>query len=354
MKSSGLYVHVPFCERKCGYCSFYSVKGNDGLISAWLGRIEREASNFRDTRITTLYVGGGTPSFLTLPQWRGLMDILRRNFDMSGITEASCEANPSSLIAEHLAFLKDNGFTRVSLGVQSLNDGELRTLGRIHDAQQALHAMEMVKDSGLNLSCDLIFAIPGQTLRTWAESLRRVMLYASHISAYQLTLEPDTPMGRLYSSDSLNSAGYALYRYAQYLLPRKGFTQYEISSFAPEGQECRHNIAYWNHSDVIALGPSAVSYIDGVRISNPRTLEAWLSGAPPEREELSHRDKAIELAILSLRTKWGIPRKDLLPELEAVISQMPPDLFVFTPERVALSQKGMKLGNAIWSEMIGL
>ena len=354
MKSSGLYVHVPFCERKCGYCSFYSVKGNDSLISEWLGGIEREAANYRGTRITTLYVGGGTPSFLTLEHWRGLMDILRRNFDLSGITEATSEANPSSLTAGHIAFLKANSFTRVSLGVQSLSDQELRTLGRIHDSQQAVRAMEMVKDSGLNLSCDLIFGIPGQTIRTWAESLHTVMLYASHISAYQLTLEPDTPMGRLYENDSLNSAGYALYRYAQYLLPRKGFLQYEISSFAPEGQECRHNISYWDHSDVIALGPSAVSYIDGVRVSNPRTLEAWLSGTPPEREELSPRERAVELAILSLRTKWGIPRKDLLPELEAAISQMPPDLFVFTPESIALSQKGMRLGNAIWSELIGL
>ena len=214
--------------------------------------------------------------------------------------------------------------------------------------------MELVRASGLNLSCDLIFAIPGQTLRSWAASLRTVMNYASHISTYQLTLEPDTPMGRIYSDDDLNTAGYKFYRYAQYFLPKHGFDQYEISSFAPSGSECMHNIAYWDHSDVIALGPSASGYIGNVRITNPRTLEAWLSDEAPEREELSPRERSVELAILSLRTKWGISRKDILPEVEAVLLEMPVDLFVITNERIALSQKGMRLGNAIWSELMGL
>lgn len=345
---------MPFCERKCGYCSFYSIRKDDSKISAWLDGISREASRFKGASVKTLYIGGGTPTVLTLTQWHELMGILHENFDLSAITEATCEANPNSLTNEHLSFLRDNSFTRISLGVQSLNDNELATLGRIHDSAQAVNAMKLVNASGLNLSCDLIFGIPGQTLRSWDNSLRTVMNYASHISTYQLTLEPDTPLGKLYDNESLNYSGYMLYRWTQYFLPKKGYSQYEISSFVPEGFECRHNIAYWNHSDVIALGPSAVSYLGGVRLSNPRTLEAWLSGESPEREELSPREKAIELAILSLRTKWGISRKNLLPEIESAIREMPPDLFVITPERIALSQKGMRLGNAIWSELIGL
>ena len=291
---------------------------------------------------------------LSFPQWQKLMKTLREHFDTSSLTEATCEANPNSLTPELAAFLKAEGFTRISLGVQSLNDSELATLGRVHDSHQALHAMELVRASGLALSCDLIFGIPGQTLRTWAESLHAVMKYAGHISTYQLTLEPDTPLAKLYANDDLNAAGYKFYRYAQYFLPRKGFLQYEISSFAPEGQECRHNIAYWHQDNVIALGPSAVSYLDGVRLANPRTLEEYLAGGRVEREELSPRDKKIELAILSLRTKWGIPRKDLLPELEAAISSMPQELFIIDDEHIALTQKGMRLGNAIWSELIGL
>ena len=349
-----LYIHIPFCERKCGYCSFYSVRKDDGLISAWLEGIARDAVKFKGAELQTLYIGGGTPTVLALPQWQELMSIIRRSFDLSSVIEATAEANPTSLTPEHLVFFRDNNFSRISLGVQSLNDNELATLGRLHDSRQALRAMEIVRDCGLNLSCDLIFAVPGQTLRTWAESLRGVMDYAVHISTYQLTLEPDTPLGKLYDNDNLNTAGYKFYRYAQYFLPRKGFTQYEISSFAPEGFECRHNISYWNHSDVIALGPSASGYIDGVRYTNPRTLSSWLDGEEPERESLSPHERAVELAILSLRTKWGIRHSQLLPELRDVLSGMPPDLFIITPERIALSPKGMRLGNAVWCELIGV
>ncbi|MBQ7217549.1 MAG: radical SAM family heme chaperone HemW [Synergistaceae bacterium] len=354
MKQYSLYVHVPFCDRKCGYCSFYSVRRDEGLISAWLDAVAHEAEKYSGVSLRTVYIGGGTPSVLSLAQWQKLMGIIRADFGLSFLTEATCEINPNSLTEECISFLRDNKFSRISLGVQSLNDSELHTLGRIHDSSQAVRAMNLVRDSGLNLSCDLIFAIPGQTLRSWNDSLRTVMKYAGHISTYQLTLEHDTPMAEYYGNDELNAAGYGFYRYAQYMLPRHGFRQYEISSFAPDGQECRHNIAYWHQEDVIALGPSAVSYIDGVRLANPRTLGEYLSGGLQEREELSPRDRAIELAILSLRTKWGISRRDLLPELEAVILGMPADLFVIDDEHIALTQKGMRLGNAIWREMIGV
>ena len=346
-KNNGLYIHVPFCERKCGYCSFYSVRVNDDAVSSWLAGLECEAGKYHGAHIRTLYIGGGTPSVLNLSQWHELMTIIRRHFDLSGVIEATTEANPNSLTQEKVKFFQENDFTRISLGVQSLNDDELKTLGRIHDHHTALRAMELVKSSGLILSCDLIFAIPGQTLRTWDKSLRTVMNYASHISTYQLTLEPDTPMGQQYDNDNLNASGYKFYRYAQYILPRHGFIQYEISSFAPEGFECQHNISYWDHSNVIALGPSSVSYIDGVRYTN--NTDGTITA-----EELSPREKAIELAILSLRTKWGIARKDLLPEIWAVLSSMPEDLFIITPEYIALSPRGMRLGNAIWCELIDL
>ncbi len=355
--SAGLYIHVPFCERKCGYCSFYSIAGGVEYVGAWLEALEREAGRYFRVEggkipLRTLYIGGGTPTVLSLPQWQELAGIICRYFDVSSLIEATCEANPNSLTPEHMAFFRDNNFTRISLGVQSLNDDELLTLGRIHNSRQALRAMELVKSCGLNLNCDLIFAIPGQTLRTWDYSLRCVMEHADHVSCYQLTLEPDTPMGRKFSGEDLNASGYKYYRYAQYVLPKHGFTQYEISNFAPSGHECRHNMSYWDHSDVIALGPSAVSYVDGVRYSNPRTLREYISGVEAESEELSPRERAIELVILSLRTKWGVLRDGLMPEIEDAISQMPSDLFVITPERISLSKRGMRLGNSVWSEIM--
>ncbi len=358
-KSSGLYVHIPFCEKKCGYCSFYSVAGRTGEIDAYLSALAVEAAKYRGEKLRTLYVGGGTPSVMSIFQWRELVNIITRNFDTSTLTEATTEANPNSLTPELVKFLRDNNFSRVSLGVQSLIDDELATLGRIHDSRRAVHAMELVKNSGLVLSCDLIFGIPGQTLRTWAHSLKTVMNYANHISAYQLTLEPDTPLAKIYGDTDLNN--YEFYRYAQYFLPRHNFPQYEISSFAPENYECRHNMSYWTHDDVIALGASAVSYVDGVRTANPPTLERYFYAArknfPGElttQEKLSPRERKIELAILSLRTRYGISRDDLLPEVLDVLSQMPGELFANTPGRVALSRKGMRVGNAIWAEIIGV
>lgn len=355
MKNRGLYVHVPFCERKCGYCSFYSTARDNRRVSLWLEAVEREAERYGregGLSLSTLYVGGGTPTVLTLGEWERLIYIINKNFDTSSIIEATVEANPNSLAREHVEFFVSEGFTRVSLGVQSLNDGELKTLGRVHDSQTALEAMKLVKKSGLELSCDLIFGIPEQTLRTWDYSLRSVIEYAGHVSCYQLTLEPEAPMFERYGREDLNGAGYKFYRYAQYFLPRKGFEQYEISNFALNGHECRHNILYWNHSDVIALGPSAVSYVDGVRRANPRTLEEYVSNAEGESERLTARESAIELAVLSLRTKWGVLRKNLLPEIESAIMGMPDDLFVITPERIALSRRGMRLGNYIWSEIL--
>ncbi|MBQ9419998.1 MAG: coproporphyrinogen III oxidase family protein [Synergistaceae bacterium] len=398
-KKFSLYVHVPFCEKKCAYCSFYSVAGREGEIDSWLSAIELEAVNYSQRtlpsalrlppplerggnvgvetqdllspllrgetgasrrgvnfsdhdkiQIRTLYVGGGTPTVLNISQWRRLMEIIRRNFDLESMIEATSEANPNSLTDEHIKFFRDIGMTRISLGVQSLSDDELKILGRLHDSRKALEAMERVKNSGLSLNCDLIFATPGQTLRTWARSLKLVTDFADHVSTYQLTLEPDTPLGQVLNNDELNENGYKFYRYAQYYLPRRNFSQYEISNFALPGHECRHNIAYWDHSNVIALGPSAVSYVDGVRCKNPDTL----SGGTVEREELSPRERLIELAILSLRTKWGIRRDDLLPEAAKVLDSLPRDLFSNTDERIILSPRGMRLGNSIWCELIGL
>ena len=359
---SGLYVHVPFCERKCKYCSFYSVANHESVIDSYLDALEIESRRLNaEFPLKTLYIGGGTPSVLNLSQWHKLISIINAHFDTSSLIEATTEANPNSITHEHISFWKDNNISRVSLGVQSMNDNELVTLGRIHDKTQALKAMELVKDSGLNLSCDLIFAIPGQTLRTWDNSLRTVMSYASHISAYQLTLEPDTPLAREFSNDELNSMGYALYRYAQYMLPRHNFIQYEISSFAEYNHECIHNLSYWNHDNIIALGPSAVGYTDGIRYSNPRTLNEYLTAAmnnfPDDafaHEKLSPHERDIELAVLSLRTRYGIKRKDLLPEIERVLDSMPDDLFIKTEDNISLSKKGMRLGNAIWSELIDL
>lgn len=354
-KIKGLYVHLPFCEKKCKYCSFYSIEDYHGKIDDYINALENEAKRYyrgEKIKIRTLYIGGGTPSVLNISQWQKLMNVLNKYFELDNLQEATTEANPNSISQEHVKFWKDNNFSRISLGIQSMNNNELKTLGRIHDNISALKAMELVKNSGLNLSCDLIFAIPGQTLRTWDNSLRQVMNFASHISTYQLTLEPESILAKELGDIDLNASRYYFYRYAQYFLPRKNFMQYEISNFAQENYECRHNILYWQNQNVLALGASAVSYIDGVRSKNPATLEKYLNNAEIECEKLPERERKIENIILSMRTAKGIEREKILPEIMSIIKSMPEDLFVFTEKNIALSKKGMRVGNSIWSEFI--
>ena len=353
---NGLYIHVPFCERKCGYCSFYSVAGREHEIDSWLDALEWEAASpFCGEVLNTLYIGGGTPTILNISQWKKLFEIINRNFNLENLIEATVEANPNSLDDEKLKILADNKISRISLGVQSLNDDELKILGRLHDSYKALKAMESVKKFNLMLNCDLIFAIPSQTLKTWSKSLKGVLNFADHVSTYQLTLESETPLGKKYKNSDLNEDGYKFYRYVQYYLPKKNFIQYEISNFAPEGNECRHNLLYWNHDNVIGLGASAVSYIDGVRIKNPDNLEKYLThDYVREFENLSGHEKSIELAILQLRTKYGIKINETLPEIIEKLNSMPEDLFIKTPERISLSKRGMRLGNSIWCELIDL
>ncbi len=377
-----LYLHVPFCAAKCGYCSFYSRAPRcDSELSAWLDAVELEARTWRERMggrripLRTLYVGGGTPSLLPIPLWRRLLAVIERNFDLDSLAEASVEANPSSLGPGLLRLWEGSFITRASLGVQSLNDAELRTLGRLHNAEGALRAMDLLSRSRLSFSADLIFGIPGQTLRSWDASLRGVMSSgAGHLSTYQLTLEPEAPLGR---ANPALPDGYPFYRYTQWLLPRKGFIQYEISSFAglgpflsgPSGLVCQHNLAYWRQENVLALGPAAWGYLDGWRYANPGTLEEYLAAAKQgfpfdtlRGERLSGRARAIEYAILALRTWWGIEREDfaarwgdgLLREIEKVLSGLPSKLLRGDGTRLALTGAGMRVGNAIWAELMEL
>jgi oxygen-independent coproporphyrinogen-3 oxidase len=227
--------------------------------------------------------------------------------------------------------------------------------------------MRATRAYGFRTSADLIFGTPSQTLRTWHDSLRRVLdTGVEHLSVYQLTLEPDTPLGK--AKPSLPD-GYSFYRFAQWYLPRKGLTQYEIASFSRPGRECRHNLAYWRQENVLALGPSGWGYLDGLRYRNPLTLKEYLKKylvqeetQPLVSERLGERSRGIEAAILALRTQWGIDiasftarfGRELTEEISAVLKKMPQRLVDFEEGPIRLTPAGMRVGNAIWTELLEL
>ncbi len=357
----GLYIHVPFCEKKCLYCSFYSKKfsGEQDFIS-WLEYIKFQLCNFELIQrekifIDTVYIGGGTPSVLSLRIWRELLNLISEYFNFSECREFTIEANPNTLTRDLINFWKNNNVSRISLGVQSLNDSELKFLGRIHDAKQALNAMELIKNSGLNLNADLIFSIPGQNLRSWHNSINGVINSgADHISTYQLTLDENTPLGKILNNRDLNESGYYFYRYAQYFLPKKNFIQYEISNFSRKNFECVHNLKYWYLNNIIALGPYSTGYLNGVRYKNFDNPENIYY------EYLTFEERAKEYAILNLRTKFGINKlnfinkfgEKILHEIENKLINFPDDLIYIDENKIILTKRGMRLANYIWSEII--
>lgn len=365
-----LYVHIPFCSTKCPYCAFYSRKPGIGDVSRFLESIGREISILvrlwgKKPEVRTAFIGGGTPTLLGPDHWARLVSLLESSFSFLPGAEITVEANPGSISPEHLHIWKEWRITRVSLGVQSLNDDELRLLGRPHDSRQSLEAMASIRNAGFSLSADLLFGLPLQNLGTWNSNLEGVLSAGvEHLSIYQLTLEPATPWGDAPPKEL--AEGYPLYRWAQYFLERRGFSQYEVASFARPGRWCKHNISYWQQRNVIGLGPSAWGYLNGVRTRNTADLNEYAScldrGESPVcfSENLKDKELASEAAILALRTCWGVRfqqyRKrfgeEALATLLGKLDELPSHLLSRNHASVALSRAGMRVGNAVWERLL--
>jgi len=367
---AGLYVHVPFCRSKCPYCDFFSVP-SAALVPDWIRALEKEArmvaSGFG--LFDTLYLGGGTPTVLEDGPLRRVMDCLCR-LPLTATPEITVEANPNDATPARLKLLAELGANRLSLGVQSLQDAELRLLGRTHTAGDALRAMAAIRSGGhWNLGVDLLFALPGQTEREWVETLTAVLEFApEHVSCYQLTVKEDTPMGEAVKSGRLVLPGEEVQRgllcTASRFLEAHGYVHYEVSNYArrtdlarrgptrrhagPEppiacespGREppvfdrdfavCRHNLKYWDRSPYLGLGPSAHSFLGKRRWWNLRTVRGYCqaldAGEPPvEGEELlTPEQEHLEKLGLAWRTAAGIPRHELAdnPATEAALARL--------------------------------
>ena len=316
----GLYIHIPFCKAKCAYCDFYSLAHSeekmDAYVAALLRHLEEVAPRAAGMQVDTVYFGGGTPSYLGAARLCRILQTVLRRYDVARDAEITLEANPDSAGDwKELRKLRRAGFNRLSLGVQSTDDALLRRIGRVHTYEQVQQAvMAARKAKFTNLSLDLIYGLPGQTMEDWQRTLAdAAALGPEHLSCYGLKLEEGTPLWQQRQTLTLpdDDAQADMYLYTVAALGEMGYEQYEISNFAKPGKESRHNLKYWRMEEYAGFGPGAHSDFGGVRYGYVRDLDSYIAGrlVLSESETDSTLARDYEYVMLSLRTAAGIDRQ---------------------------------------------
>ena len=369
---AALYVHIPFCVKKCVYCDFASYAGRDRDLAHYLRALEREIKaarrEFGALTIETLFIGGGTPSLLSGEQVHALMDAVRVDFAFAPDAEITVEANPGAVSLPKLRAYRAAGVNRISLGVQAMQDSLLRTLGRIHTAAQAEEAVELVRRAGYeNINLDLMYALPGQTAGDWADTLECALSFnPEHLSCYSLILEPGTPLeaavraGEYALPDEETTAMFQAMTVET--LKAAGYIRYEISNYAKPGFACRHNLVYWRRGNYLGLGCAAHALMDEVRFANTESLDEYLSGVTRVSSQAIPLEEAREeMLMLSLRMSEGLNLgeyerrfgRNLLAERAAVIGRLSEAGYaVVDGGFLRLTDCGMDVQNAILVELL--
>jgi len=323
-KIPGLYIHIPFCLSKCHYCDFYSLT-SISAVPDFLDALFKEMTMYRNrfNSFDTVYIGGGTPSLLSPQQLENILVRIWGNFDLISDSEITVETNPADLNRSYLESIREIGINRINIGVQSFDQKVLNFLGRRHSLMQALSAVEASRKAGFhNIGLDLIYGVPGQSIDSWLDTLKQAVAFSpEHLSCYQLTLEPKTPLGKRYQAGEFSIPGeelqYEFFMKTSQFLEGAGYIHYEVSNFA-RGTELasRHNQKYWDHSPYLGLGPAAHSFQDNQRWWNHRCLDQYLAainaGNLPieETETLTMEQLRLEALYLGLRTKKGVCLQD--------------------------------------------
>ncbi len=360
-----LYIHIPFCVKKCVYCDFLSIPYDEDLACRYTDALCKELQMKKGLagRLKTVFVGGGTPSILTDECLDQLLASVAENYNLAGNVEITVEANPGTLTEAKVRTLLSRGVNRLSLGIQSFDNSELRTLGRIHNAEAAIKSAEMVRSEGMeNFSLDLIYGIPGQTMKTWKDTLQQaVALFPKHISAYELTPEKETGLHKSLKSGSLimpdedlilDMSDLAIDR-----LAASGYEQYEISNYSLPGYRSAHNMNYWDRGDYLAVGAGAHGFIRGFRTRNTSSIAEYLerlgNNSDPEVEKtgITSEDALKEFVFLSLRKVEGIRLMDARefgPDLVAASDELlRSELVELTASHIRLTRKGRHIANTI-------
>ena len=377
-----VYLHIPFCIKKCGYCDFLSFPlrepAENGIPDTYFRRllkeIQEESLRYTDRTVDSVFIGGGTPSLLSVYQFSSLMEALYRCFKISHDAEITIEVNPGTLVEEKILSYRNGGINRLSFGLQSSCNHELELLGRIHRYEDFERNYDLARNCGFkNINVDLISGLPGQTIENWEHILRTVAtLGPEHISAYGLMIEEGTPFFERYGCRDTKSIEELpseeterdMYHMTAVVLDEYGYKQYEISNYAKAGYECRHNIGYWIRKNYVGLGLGAASLVDNVRWKNTSVMKEYLdsdsasSGESPVKQEitfLSKQEQMEEYMFLGLRMNDGISEEEFLkcfgetPEevYGPWISRMVDEKLLSVGERICLTKKGQDLSNYV-------
>ena len=393
----GLYLHFPFCVRKCRYCDFLSFPSGEAGREIYLERLKEEikarGAIYQDYNIETLFIGGGTPSLMTGQQLTELLDTVRASFHVSPVGEWTMECNPGTTDAETLRIYRNAGINRLSFGLQSMNDEELKYLGRIHTAKQFTENYQAARRVGFeNINIDLMSALPGQTTASWLDTLNKAAAFEpEHLSAYSLIIEEETPFWDLYGDDRSGEAdvdgiiadggggqqGKAailtlpdedserqMYHLTKRILAEKGYERYEISNYARKGFECRHNLIYWQRKDYLGLGLGAASMVGNRRFSNVSDMTSYMHDWSYCQEEILDRKAQIEETMfLGLRCTAGVSDRmftekfgqSMMDIYGAIIRKYLSEGFlIYNPSdgRLAFSEAGTDVSNWILSDFL--
>lgn len=376
-----VYIHIPFCARKCAYCDFLSGPASASVQEHYVKQLVEEIScqsaHYPGYIVTSVFLGGGTPSLILPEQILEIMNEVRTHFDLTEDAEVTIEANPGTVTMEKLEAWREGGINRISIGLQSADDKELRNLGRIHTYDEFLKTYQRVRQAGFgNVNIDLMSALPGQTLASWKSTLKNVTrLKPEHISAYSLMVEKGTPFYDQYhghpdllpNEDEERQIYYATKKFLQ----SKGFYRYEISNYAKPGRECRHNIGYWTGVEYLGLGLGASSYIQGFRFHNEKDLKVYcrlnMKGKQAddwlhqEIIKLSQKEKMEEFMFLGLRMMKGVSRKEFLKRFGMdmwdvygkVLDKLEGNRLIVVEEPyVRLTEFGIDISNYVLSEFL--
>lgn len=377
MRELSLYLHIPFCVRKCAYCDFLSWEEGESGRERYVGALLEEISSYKgwadNFRVSTVFLGGGTPSVLSGLQIERILDRLNCIFRVEEDAEISVEANPGTVDFEKLMSFRRAGINRISFGLQSAHAEELAMLGRIHTYDEFLDGYHLARKAGFtNVNVDLISAIPKQTVLSWEENLKRVLeLEPEHVSAYSLIVEEGTPFFERDRRGELElpceEAERLMYEKTYEILQLYGYQQYEISNYAKEGRECRHNICYWKRKNYLGLGLGSASLMDNVRFSNTEDMGIYLKDSAQHdvirmnRDELDVIAQMEEFMFLGLRMMEGVSETEFAQAFSREMRQvyaaqldkiMEDGLMEYVCGRYRLTRKGIDVSNYVFEQFL--